>query len=152
MPPITWVVKPFEQLTNYELYEMLRLRAEVFIVEQNCPYLDLDRKDYQALHLMGWQGDSLVACTRLLSAGISFTEASIGRVVSSPAVRGQGIGIDLMKTSIEKLYQLFGQVPIRIGAQLYLKKFYESHGFQQVSEVYLEDDIEHIEMLKQPQP
>lgn len=122
------------------------------MVEQNCPYLDPDGKDYSSWHLMGWDGDKLVAYSRLLPAGLAFQEISIGRVVSSPAYRGTGAGKELMNHAIEKSHQLFGPQSIRIGAQLYLKKFYESLGFIQVSEMYLEDGIEHIEMVRAIRP
>ncbi len=145
---INWTLKTFKELALEELYAILQLRNEVFVVEQNCPYLDLDNKDQKSMHLMGWQNGVLVAYTRILPAGVSFAEASIGRVVTSPIVRRTGVGNELMNQSFEQLYQLYGNIPIRIGAQLYLKKFYESLGFVQVSEIYLEDDIEHIEMLK----
>lgn len=145
---MNWILKPFTALTLRELYSVLQLRAEVFIVEQNCPYLDPDDKDQKSYHLLGYDKEMLVAYTRILPAGVSFKEASIGRVVTSPKVRGAGIGRLLMQESVNKLYGLFGQVPIRIGAQLYLKNFYASLGFEQVSDIYLEDGIEHIEMLK----
>lgn len=144
---ITWTCKPFAELTVQELYASLQLRSEVFVVEQNCVFLDIDDKDQDSWHLMGWHNNLLVAYTRLVPAGISFTEVSIGRVVTSPKMRKSGAGRLLMKKSIETTYRIFGNTPIRIGAQLYLKNFYESFGFQQSSEVYLEDGIEHIEML-----
>ena len=144
---ITWTLKQFDELTAHELYKVLQLRSEVFVVEQNCVFLDMDNKDQASLHLMGWHNDSLAAYTRLVPAGVSFTEVSIGRVVTSPKMRKSGTGRLLMKESIETSYNIFGKTPIRIGAQLYLKKFYESFGFQQSSDIYLEDGIEHIEML-----
>lgn len=143
-----WHCKSFQNLTVEELYAIMQLRSEVFVVEQNCPYLDPDGKDQQSWHLMGWDQDKLVAYSRLLPAGLAFEEISIGRVVSSPAYRGKGAGKELMKNAIETAYQLFGQQPIRIGAQQYLQKFYESLGFVQVSDMYLEDNIPHIEMVK----
>jgi ElaA protein len=149
---ITFTCKKFEELTPVELYAALRLRSEVFVVEQNCVFLDMDNKDQQSLHLLGWQDDLLAAYTRLVPAGVSFREISIGRVVTSPKMRKAGAGKILMQKSIETAYHFFGKSPIRIGAQLYLKQFYESFGFQQSSEVYLEDDIEHIEMLLTVQP
>ena len=147
---MTWVLKSFKQLTLEELYAILQLRAEVFIVEQNCPYQDLDNKDQKSFHLVGWDDNLLAAYTRILPAGVSFEEASIGRVVTSPKARGKGTGRELMEESIKKLYDLFGEVSIRIGAQLYLKSFYVSLGFKPAGDVYLEDGIEHIEMLKHP--
>lgn len=144
---LTWTCKPFDELTTRELYAALQLRSEVFVVEQNCVFQDIDNKDQVSWHLMGWQDNLLAAYTRLVPAGISFEEVSIGRVVTSPKMRKSGAGRLLMKKSIEASYSIFGKTPIRIGAQLYLKRFYESFGFQQSSDVYLEDGIEHIEML-----
>lgn len=147
---INWEVKSFEGLTNKELYNILRLRAEVFIVEQNCPYQDMDGKDIFSFHLMGTdERNHLVAYARLLPADISYKEVSIGRVVSSPAARGSGAGIQLMQTALQIIEEKHGKVPVRIGAQLYLKKFYERFGFVQVSEMYLEDGIEHVEMVRE---
>lgn len=145
-----WILKKFEALTPFELYAILQLRNEVFVVEQNCVFQDADDKDQDCYHLMGMTGNKLVAYTRLVPPGVIYPEISIGRVVTSPAVRRHGAGRELMTTSIDTCYRLFGREPIRIGAQLYLKRFYESFGFQQVSEVYLEDGIEHIYMRKQP--
>ncbi len=144
---VTWILKPFDQLTVSELYAVLHLRSEVFVVEQQCVFPDMDFKDQKAHHLMGFQENKLAAYTRLFNAGESYREASIGRVVTAPFARNSGIGKNLMLESIQQLYTLFGKQPIRIGAQLYLKRFYESFGFQQDSEMYLEDGIEHIEML-----
>ena len=148
---MNWVFKTFNQLSTEELYSILRLRAEVFIVEQNCAYQDLDNKDMKSDHLLGWDGDMLAAYTRILPPGISFEEASIGRVVTSSCKRGAGYGRQLMEESVTRLYSLYGNVPIRIGAQLYLKDFYSSLHFKQVSDIYLEDGIEHIEMLREYQ-
>jgi len=146
---INWKLKAFNELTPYELYAILRLRGEVFVLEQNCPYLDADNKDQKCHHLMGWKDDLLAGYTRLVPVGVSYADMpSIGRVVTSPAARGAGIGRELMKVSMDKLYELYGQKPIKIGAQLYLKKFYESLGFLQSDEGYLEDGIPHIEMVK----
>ncbi|MBK6383415.1 MAG: GNAT family N-acetyltransferase [Chitinophagaceae bacterium] len=146
---INWFCKKFDELSPYELYAILQLRNEVFVVEQNCPYQDADNKDQSSWHLMGWLDDKLVAYTRLLPLGVAYPEMpSIGRVVTSPSVRRSGIGKKLMEKSIEELYKLFGNTPIKIGAQLYLLKFYTSLGFQQTSDIYLEDNIEHVEMLK----
>jgi len=142
-----WLLKKFEDLKPEELYSILRLRNEVFIVEQNCPYQDLDNKDQKSWHLMGIKDDKLLAYSRLLAPGISYSESSIGRIVSSPAARGGGVGRELLIKSIAYLYTLHGKRPVRIGAQYYLKQFYESFGFVQKGEIYLEDGIEHIEML-----
>ena len=144
---IHWTCKPFEQLSPKELYAVLQLRNEVFVVEQNCIFQDADDKDQESWHLMGWLDNRLAGYTRLVPAGVSYKEASIGRVVSFPKMRKLGIGRILMEKSIEMLYLLWNKQPIRIGAQVYLKKFYESFGFQQCSDVYIEDNIEHIHMI-----
>lgn len=144
---VQFICKPFEALTPNELYAIMQLRSEVFVVEQQCIFLDADNKDQLSYHIMGWQGNLLAAYTRLVPAGIVYDDASIGRVVTSPLVRGTGTGRALMQFSIRTLYELWGKIPITIGAQLYLRKFYESLGFQQCSEIYLEDGIEHIKMF-----
>jgi ElaA protein len=145
---IQWLLKKFEELTPYQVYAILQLRNEVFVVEQNCVFQDADNKDQASYHLMGFVHDSLVAYARLVRAGVSYEQVSIGRVVTSPTVRRSGIGRELMRQSIDSVYKLFGVQPIKIGAQLYLKKFYESFGFRRVGEGYLEDGIEHIYMIK----
>ena len=144
-----WSLKKFEALTAYELYAVLQLRNEVFVVEQNCVFQDADDKDQGCYHLMGTHEHKLVAYTRLVPPLHIYKEASIGRVVTAPSVRRLGAGKLLMQQSIEKVYELFGNLPIKIGAQLYLKNFYESFGFKQISDVYLEDGIEHIYMRKE---
>lgn len=146
---IQWLRKKFEALSPYEVYAILQLRNEVFVVEQSCVFQDADDKDQDCFHLMGFFNNKLVAYTRLVPPGVIYTAASIGRVVTSPAVRREGAGRELMKKSIEECYALFGLMPIKIGAQFYLKKFYESFGFQQISDIYLEDGIEHIYMQKE---
>ncbi len=143
-----WILKKFEELTPHELYTIMQLRNEVFVVEQNCVYQDADNKDRYSFHLMGWKEDKLIAYTRLIPAGTAYAEPSIGRVVTSPSARGTGAGRELMEHSIDTIYKLFGKQPIRIGAQLYLKKFYSSIGFEPTGDIYLEDGIEHIEMVK----
>lgn len=145
---IQWLVKKFEELTPYEVYAILQLRSEVFVVEQNCVFQDVDNKDQNSFHLLGVTDNKLVAYTRLVPAGEAYEYPSIGRVVTSPLVRRSGAGKELMEKSIEAVYKLFGVYPIKIGAQLYLKHFYESFGFKQVGEVYLEDGIEHIYMIR----
>jgi ElaA protein len=145
---IRWTLKKFEELSVLELYKILQLRAEVFVVEQNCPYQDVDDKDLKSYHQMGWVGEDLAAYTRILPAAVSFDEMSIGRVVTSPQYRKKGLGKSLMEKSVDTAYTLFGKHPIRIGAQLYRKKFYEDLDFEKSSEMYLEDGIEHIEMLR----
>jgi ElaA protein len=146
---IQWKIRPFETLSTNELYDILRLRSEIFVVEQNCVYLDLDGKDKLALHLFGEFEGKIVAYSRLFKPGITFDNASIGRVVVAANYRNRKWGHDLMREAIAGIQSHFGESKITIGAQLYLKKFYESHGFVQTSEMYLEDDIPHIEMKRE---
>ncbi len=150
---IDWILKKFDQLSSHELYAIMQLRNEVFVVEQDCVYQDADNKDQASYHYMGWLNDQdgnpgLVAYTRLLPPGIAHLEPSIGRVVTSPLVRGTGTGRVLMERSLAEALHLFGDQPIRIGAQVYLVEFYTSLGFQQTGNPYDEDGIEHIEMVK----
>ena len=145
---IEWQLKKFDDLTPHQLYAIIHLRNEVFVVEQNCVFQDADLRDPACFHLMGFEDKKLIAYTRIVPAGKIYDQVSIGRVVTSPSVRGNGSGRELMEQSITAAYTLFGKQPIKIGAQLYLKNFYESLGFEQVSDVYLEDGIEHIYMLK----
>ena len=146
---IKWNCKSFTQLSNEELYKILQLRNEVFVVEQNCPYQDCDNKDLKSHHLTAWKDGQIVAYCRILPPGVSYPgAASIGRVVTSPSSRGQNLGKQLITKSLENLYLLFGNVPVIIGAQLYLKKFYESFSFVQQGVIYLEDGIQHIAMEK----
>ncbi len=139
-------IKPFAALSTTELYQVLQLRSEVFVVEQNCVYQDIDGKDVKALHLIGTIGDEIVAYARLFAPGYYFDNASIGRVVVSPEYRAHKFGHQLMKEAIHGINEHFGTSQITISAQLYLKKFYESHGFVQQGEGYLEDNIPHIRM------
>jgi len=142
-----WILKKFEELTVHELYAILQLRNIVFAVEQNCVYYDMDDKDQHAHHLMCWENEKLIAYTRILPPHTAYREPSIGRVVTSPAARKKGLGRELMLRSIEHTYTLYGKIPIRIGAQTYLDSFYTSLGFIRIGEIYLEDGIEHVEML-----
>jgi ElaA protein len=143
---IDWKLKFFNELSPDELYAIIRLRNEVFVVEQNCVFQDADNKDQTSYHVMGWKENELVAYSRLVPAGISYSEPSIGRVVTSPSARSLGLGKDLMRRSIYLLHETWGKLNIKIGAQLYLEQFYNSLGFQRTSEIYMEDGIEHIEM------
>ncbi len=147
---ITWTCTPFNDLPNKELHDIFRLRQEVFVVEQNCPYQDADGKDPKSLHMQGIQNGELIAYARIVLPGVSYKEISIGRVVTSPKARKTGAGKELMKVTMEYILKKFGKVPIRIGAQLYLQKFYEGFGFVQEGEEYLEDGIPHIIMLYTP--
>jgi ElaA protein len=140
----------FEQLTLRQLYDVLALRTDVFIVEQNCPFHDTDGKDFVAHHCLGYDQDGdLVAYTRLFDTDLSFEGyISIGRVATARKVRGQGVGQELMRYSLQKCQELYGTKPIKIGAQQYLLRFYESFGFQSTGEDYLEDGIPHSIMIK----
>lgn len=143
---LEWRAVPFEELTREELYALLELRQLVFCVEQKCPYLDCDGKDQSAIHLLGeGESGSLVAYARLLPPGVSFADASIGRVVTHPSARRGGLGRELMREAIARTRATFGGA-IHIGAQLYLQRFYEEFGFVASSQVYDEDGIPHIEM------
>jgi ElaA protein len=145
---VQWILKKFDQLTPYQLYAILQLRNEVFVVEQNCVFQDADNKDQDCYHLMGFNDHKLIAYTRIVPPSVIYEQPSIGRVVTSPSVRGKGAGKILMQQSINELYNLFGISDIKIGAQLYLKKFYQFFGFEQTGEIYLEDGIKHIHMIK----
>lgn len=147
---ITFSCLQFAQFRPEELYEVLALRAEVFVVEQNCPYQDCDGKDQQSWHLMGRDSSGKLICyTRLLPEGLSYDGyTSIGRVISSPQARGTGAGKILMERSIDMCNHLFGKQPIKIGAQTYLLRFYEGFGFRSTGKEYLEDGIPHTEMVR----
>lgn len=150
MTNLTWHCLPFDKLSTKEFHDIVQLRINVFVVEQNCPYPELDNKDLEVYHVFGKQNDEVVAVARLLPPNISYNEWSIGRVATSESYRKLKIGHLLMDYCHEQIEQLAGKVPVRISAQLYLEKFYQSHGYLQVSDMYLEDDIEHIEMLYSP--
>lgn len=145
---VVWHYKLFNDLSAKELYQILQLRNEVFVVEQNCIYQDADDKDYKCGHLWATINDEIVAYSRIVPKGVSYVnDLSIGRVISNGKFRGLGLGKQLISYSIETVKTINSEASIRISAQLYLKKFYESFGFKQVSEEYLEDNIPHIEML-----
>ncbi len=146
---ITWQCKSFSELTADELYKILRLRSEVFVVEQQSAYQDCDGKDPLSFHFMGWNDNELIAYTRLIPKGISYPDAaSIGRVVIARSFRRKNIGKQLIAKSLEEIEVLFGEVPLKISAQFYLIRFYESFSFKSIGNVYLEDGIEHIAMKK----
>ena len=147
MDDIKWVCKHFNELTVHELYALIKLRNEVFVVEQNCVFQDADDNDQHCFHLCGLVGNVLVAYARIVPAGVTYPYNSIGRVITSPAYRKEGFGKALMTEAIKQVENLFGKKPIKIGAQLYLKRFYQDFGFRQTGEMYLEDGIPHIEML-----
>ncbi|MFD2563508.1 GNAT family N-acetyltransferase [Aquimarina rubra] len=145
---IEFRIKRFNELELIELYKILRLRAEVFVVEQDCVYQDVDDKDQIALHVIGYKNNEIIAYTRIFNAGDYFDKASIGRVVVSENQRKYGYGHDLIKKSIEGIKEQFATDQIKISAQCYLKKFYEKHNFKQIGDEYLEDGIPHIAMIR----
>ncbi|MDY2713613.1 MAG: GNAT family N-acetyltransferase [Candidatus Faecivivens sp.] len=140
------ICKHFNDLTAKELYEILRLRVDVFVVEQKCSYSEVDGKDLDAWHLWFEDEDGIAGYLRLLAPGVSFKEASIGRVIAKK--RRCGIGSKLMQAGIEKMKEIYGDTDIRIEAQVYAREFYEKAGFVKVSEEFLDDGIPHIEMLR----
>lgn len=141
--------KDYGQLTKNELYAILQLRSEVFVVEQDCVYQDIDGKDDQALHVMGYDGDNLVAYARCFPAGYYFDEAAIGRVVVRDTARKHGYGKVIMQASIDEIYNRHGKQPVRVSAQVYLDKFYRELGFIPEGEGYLEDGIPHMSMVRE---
>jgi ElaA protein len=141
-------VKTFSELTIHELYNLLQLRSEVFVVEQDCVYQDLDGKDKKALHVLGLKNNSIVAYTRIFKPGDYFKEASIGRVVVAKNERQHKYGYDIMEASIDVIRNQYNKTEIKISAQCYLKKFYTNLGFEKVGAEYLEDGIPHIAMIK----
>jgi ElaA protein len=152
LPDIQWRCLPFGALLPHTLYALLRLRAEVFVVEQACAFQDLDDADRACLHLLGEAhtvtGPCLLGYARLVPAGLKYAEASIGRVVTAASTRGSGLGHALMHESVHQLQQLWGPQPIRIGAQAHLQSFYREHGFVPDGALYVEDGIDHIEMIR----
>lgn len=143
---INWTYQYFTELTVDELYAIIRLRNEVFVVEQNCVFQDADNHDLVSYHICGWQDNHLVAYARIIPPGEIYPQPSIGRVVTSLISRKQHVGMDLMKKAIAFTQEKYPGMDIEIGAQLYLKSFYEMLGFIQVSDLYYEDGIKHIKM------
>lgn len=145
---ITWQLIPFSALTTTQLYQLIKLRVDVFVVEQTCPYPELDDKDHQdgVHHLLGYKDGLLVACARLLPKGISYPSVSIGRVATQSTQRGSGLGHQLLQQALVGCESLWPEEDIEIGAQEHLSAFYRQYGFVQTSEMYLEDDIPHIDM------
>ncbi|MBD8525160.1 GNAT family N-acetyltransferase [Pseudomarimonas arenosa] len=151
---LRWQWLALGEMGPEQVYALLQLRARVFVVEQNCPYLDADGKDLKpgVEHLLAWDEQTLVACLRLIPPGGSFAERSLGRIVTAPEWRGSGLGHALMQRGMAKCHAQWPGEPLRIGAQAHLEKFYAQHGFEVASEPYLEDDIPHIEMLCRVSP
>lgn len=144
-----WTCKPHAELTLAELYAVLRLRSEVFVVEQNCVFLDLDGKDLlgQTEHLMAWENGELLAYCRLLEPALNDGQAVIGRVITAPAARGTGLGHELMRRAKDEVARLWPGAPVYLGAQARLKDYYGGHGFVPVTDEYIEDGIPHVGML-----
>lgn len=145
---LEWSVKNLDEMKAGELYEMLKLRADVFVIEQDCIYPDMDNKDQKALHVIGKKNGKVIACTRIFNAGDYFEEASIGRVVLEQSERRFGYGHTLISKSLQAIEEYFGKQTVKISAQEYLIKFYNKHGFKQVGEGYLEDGIPHVSMIR----
>ncbi len=142
-----WEIKSFAELSTRELFEYFKLRQAVFVVEQTCPYPDIDNTDLAAQHILAWQDDTLGACARLIPAGVTYDYPSIGRIATNDTQRGTGLGRELVKRSIAFMQQQYPNQQIKIGAQQRLERFYQSFGFRTVSDMYLEDNIPHIDML-----
>ncbi|WP_038179096.1 GNAT family N-acetyltransferase [Vibrio rhizosphaerae] len=147
---ITWHLHPFSGLTTTQLYQLLKLRVDVFVVEQTCPYPELDDKDHMSgvHHLLGYQDEKIIACARLIPPGISYSGSSIGRIATHTCIRGEGAGHQLLTHAIEQCCRLWPDSPIEIGAQAQLEAFYRQYGFVPTSEPYLEDGIMHIDMKR----
>ena len=148
MSGLDWRAVPFDALNAHELYAVLQLRTEVFVIEQDCAFQDMDGADHAAVHLLGTADGELAAYARCFPAGVKFAEASIGRVITRQILRGSGMGHELMRQAIACVFGQWGAQPIRIGAQARLEKFYLQHGFLTTGTPYIEDGIPHVEMLR----
>lgn len=146
---MNWYIKTFQELSTTELYKILMERTQVFVVEQNCPYLEVDGKDVKSYHLFAEHEGEMICYLRILSPGISYPQTSIGRVLVKKDYRGQGLGKELLRKSLNFIQEELKENKVKIQAQCYLEKFYSSFGFETISDEYLEDDIPHIDMLLQ---
>ncbi|MDX8342604.1 GNAT family N-acetyltransferase [Rossellomorea sp. YZS02] len=144
---MSWKVKSFTDLSTHELYELLQVRTEVFVVEQECAYLEVDGKDLHSYHLYKEENGEVVAYARLLPAGVSYEQPSIGRVLVKEGYRGKGLASELVKRGLAFIHEEWGQQPVKIQAQEYLREFYGSFGFRAITETYLDDGIPHIDMI-----
>jgi len=143
-----WILKKFHDLTVDEFHDILQLRINIFVVEQNCPYPELDDRDKIAFHFFGINKENkIIAYTRIFKPGDYYEEAAFGRVVVHQDYRNQKIGFQLVEQTIIEIHKLFGNINIKIGAQTYLNNFYQSFGFHQIGDDYIEDGIPHIHML-----
>lgn len=147
---IEWKIKHFVDLNKYELHDIFALRVKVFVVEQNCPYQELDGKDKHCFHIIGEYNDQVISTARIIPAGISYPEVSLGRVVVDSEYRNKGIAHKMMEEVLSFSKNEFGKHTIKISAQEHLENFYTTHGFTATGKKYLEDGIPHIEMLLQP--
>ncbi|RDZ27360.1 GNAT family N-acetyltransferase [Lysobacter silvisoli] len=150
-PALRWLVQPYDRLERDQLYDLLRLRAQVFVIEQNCVYLDPDDKDRhpEALHLLGYAGDgALAAYLRILPAGLSYPQVSFGRVLTAPDYRGRGLGDLMVERALDAIQAQWPGADVQIGAQAHLQGYYGKHGFEPSSEPYVEDGIPHIDLLR----
>jgi ElaA protein len=143
-----WQWAGWETLSKENLYDVMMLRQAVFVVEQDCPYMDADGRDPEAMHLLGWKEKTLVAYVRAFAPGVIYEEACIGRVVTSPSIRGTGQGRPLMAEAMRCMDETWGAGPIKISAQRHLEPYYVSLGFQVCGEGYLEDNIPHVPMRR----
>ena len=145
---ISWLLLPFNKLSTAQLYELIKLRVDVFVVEQHCPYPELDDKDQldKVQHLLGVNNGEIIACARLLPAGVSYDNVSIGRIATKETARGNGLGHQLLSNALRQCENLWPGQTIDIGAQQHLEIFYQGHGFKPISAMYLEDGIPHIDM------
>lgn len=142
-------IKKWDELSPLLLHDLIALRINIFVVEQNCPYPELDGKDLAAHHvLMYSDDDTLIGTARILAPGVSYPEVSIGRVAIDEGHRAKAMGHELMHASLAFIAQEYGEVPVKISAQEHLQGYYNKHGFVKVSDVYLEDDIPHVAMLR----
>lgn len=146
-PDLRWQWCKLGELSAEQVYAVLAARVAVFVVEQNCPYQDLDGLDGVAEHLIVWSGAEVAGYLRVLGPGTRFADPSIGRIITMKPFRGTGLGRDVVAKGLERTRQRYPGQPVRISAQKYLEKFYRDFGFVAVSEPYLEDDIPHVEML-----
>ena len=148
---LEWQIKPYSELSINEFHDLTALRIKIFVVEQDCPYQDLDGKDKKAYHVICRDGKgNIVATARILPPGLAYEYAAIGRVVTDDSIRGKGVGHELMKRSVEYALAEFGKSPIMISAQKHLENYYGQHGFISTGKEYLEDGIPHVEMKLDP--
>ncbi len=145
-----WEIKSFGEFQLKEFHDLIALRISVFVIEQNCPYQELDGNDQNSTHIVCKKDDKIIATARIVAPGISYDEPSIGRVVIAEEERGLGLGHQLMIKTLKAAEEIYGKVPVRMSAQEHLIGYYNTHGFKVVSEVYLEDDIPHVQMLYTP--